>query len=243
MQGTSTRAGRHRAPRRPRGPLGLVVAVAVLVAMFGVGATLLSPSLTGTPDPTSRQGTTAAAGGAGGSGSAAVSAPAPAMPPSPTTASAAPTASPTRTTAPMPRRTPGRTSTRASSGGTPAQQVLAIVNRERAANGCGAVTINDRLTTAARLHSEDQATHDTMSHTGSDGSSPWERSERAGYEYAIGENVAAGYRNADAVMAGWMKSPGHRDNILNCRARAMGLAAAVASDGTFYWTQMFGSVA
>ena len=41
-------------------------------------------------------------------------------------------------------------------------------------------------------------------------------------------------------MAGWMDSPGHRANILNCQARAIGVGVAAAADGTLYWTQMFG---
>ena len=101
--------------------------------------------------------------------------------------------------------------------------------------------MNSRLATAARLHSADQAAHNEMSHTGSDGSSPWARARRAGYQQAIGENVAVGYRTPEAVMTGWMNSPGHRANILNCDARAIGVGVAAARNGTLYWTQMFGS--
>ena len=100
-----------------------------------------------------------------------------------------------------------------------------------------------RLANAARLHSQDQAAHNNMSHTGSDGSSPWQRAERAGYDDAIGENVAMGYRTPEAVMDGWMNSAGHRANILNCKAKAIGIGVAAASNGTLYWTQLFGSVA
>ncbi len=89
----------------------------------------------------------------------------------------------------------------------------------------------------------DQAEHNTMSHDGSNGSSPWDRSKAAGYNNAIGENVAMGYRDAAAVMDGWMNSPGHRANILNCDAKAIGVGLAKASDGSPYWTQLFGSVA
>lgn len=123
-----------------------------------------------------------------------------------------------------------------------AEQVLALVNQERSRNGCQPVTLNPRLTEAAQRHSEDQAEHGRMSHTGSDGSTFRERAARAGYEHAIAENVAYGYPTADAVMAGWMSSPGHRANILNCAARAMGLGVATARDGSRYWTLMFGSV-
>jgi len=219
----------------------LVAAVALLLVMFGVGAALLPPSFLADPQSTSTNGASTAGAGAGGPQVSAGGPTATASAtPSPTVTSAKPKPSPKRTT--TPKRTPSRTSTRSSTGSSVAQQVLAIVNRERSEAGCRAVTLNSRLNTAAERHSEDQAEHGTMSHTGSDGSSPWDRAERAGYSNAIGENVAAGYRTASAVMEGWMDSPGHRANILNCDARAMGLGMAAAGDGTRYWTQMFGSV-
>ncbi|WP_091554302.1 CAP domain-containing protein [Micromonospora pattaloongensis] len=143
--------------------------------------------------------------------------------------------------APSPAAPPRAAASAARAADGVEEQVVALVNRERSANGCGAVTLQPQLAEAARLHSADQAATGTMSHTGSDGSSPWDRAERAGYARAIGENVAAGYRSADAVMAGWMDSPGHRANILNCDARAIGVGRAAADDGTPYWTQMFGS--
>lgn len=121
--------------------------------------------------------------------------------------------------------------------------MLTIVNRERAANGCGAVVVNSELAEAARLHSQDQGEHANMSHTGSDGSDFVERARRAGYRNPIGENVAMGYETPAAVMDGWMNSSGHRANILNCDAKAMGVGVATGTDGRLYWTQMFGSVA
>ncbi|HEX5542400.1 MAG TPA: CAP domain-containing protein [Micromonospora sp.] len=241
MQRTSRRVGRHRAARPSRRPLGWVVAGAVLLVVFGVAAALLPPNFGGTPDPAPVDGLPSQPAAPERPVSVIGSAPPPTMA-APTSPSARPSASPPRTSAPRPRPSPTRTSSTASTGGTEAQQVLALVNKERAANDCGAVTINDRLTTAAQRHSQDQADHNTMSHTGSDGSTPWQRAERAGYSHAIGENVAAGYRTPAAVMNGWMNSPGHRANILNCRARAMGLGVVTARNGTHYWTQMFGSV-
>ncbi|PZM94839.1 MAG: hypothetical protein DIU79_08820, partial [Actinobacteria bacterium] len=165
------------------------------------------------------------------------------------TSRSAPTTPPTRTQ-PAPSRAPqsrpptstapAPSDTTTAPRGDLAAQVIALVNQERAAAGCPAVTAQPQLTEAARRHSEDQAARGTLSHTGSDGSTPWERAERLGYQGAIGENVAAGYRTAEAVMAGWMDSPGHRANILNCQARAIGVGVAAAADGTLYWTQMFG---
>lgn len=233
------RGGRHRGRWALPGPLALAAAVAVLLVTLGVGTALLPPSFVGGQRPMSPGGTAAGAGGSRISGAE----PAPSGSPTPSAATGRPrpAASPTRTIPLPPGRTPSKTPTTAGSGRE--QQVLAIVNQERTANGCGAVKMNSRLGTAARLHSRDQAAHNNMSHTGSDGSSPWQRAERAGYDHAIGENVAAGYRTAAAVMDGWMNSSGHRANILNCKAKAIGIGVAAASDGTVYWTQLFGSVA
>lgn len=59
----------------------------------------------------------------------------------------------------------------------------------------------------------------------------------------MSENVAMGYASPTAVMDGWMNSQGHRTNILNCDAKAIGVGIAANSAGRLYWTQMFGTVA
>jgi uncharacterized protein YkwD len=253
-----TRSGRHRSPGRWPLPIGLAVLVGVLLLGLGIGAALLPPSFAGDGDdarPTNAAGDLPEPG-TGGAEYGLLGEESPPAAPSP---DATPTPSPSATAAPTPsvtpskaRRsspTPTRTRSRAAApaaaptADTREGQVIELVNRERTANGCGTVQSNSQLATASRLHSEDQAETENMSHTGSDGSSPWDRAERAGYQRAIGENVAAGYRTPAAVMEGWMNSPGHRANILNCDAKAIGVGVAAAADGTLYWTQMFGSVA
>ncbi|MGH3738296.1 MAG: CAP domain-containing protein [Micromonosporaceae bacterium] len=142
---------------------------------------------------------------------------------------------------PKPRPSP-RTSPPLTGDAALEAAVIDLVNAERDKSGCGAVRLEVKLRTASRRHSADMAAHNEMSHTGSDGSSPWDRAGRAGYDHAMSENVAMGYRTAEAVMEGWMNSKGHRDNILNCEAKAVGVGLARSSDGTPYWTQMFGRV-
>lgn len=245
--------GRHRPARRLPGPLALAVLVGALLLAFGAGAAVLRPNLTGGGDSGANRTASERTDEAGGTGGFGVAVAATATPSQSPDASPKPTpttkAKPRTQTSPTPKRSPTKTTTRpATSGGSsPAQsadenKVVEITNQERAAAGCGAVKVNTKLANAARLHSQDQAEHNNMSHTGSDGSSPWQRSERAGYTNAIGENVAMGYRTPAAVMDGWMNSDGHRANILNCSAKAIGVGLAYASDGSPYWTQMFGSV-
>lgn len=83
------------------------------------------------------------------------------------------------------------------------------------------------------------ASHSNMSHTGSDGSDPGARITRAGYTWSTyGENVAYGYSTPEKVMEGWMNSQGHRENILNCSFKEIGIGLAQPGN---YWTQDFGT--
>lgn len=135
-------------------------------------------------------------------------------------------------------------------------QVLALVNQQRAQNGCNvALTIDSRLQTAAYLHSQDMAINNFFSHTGSNGSTAGERITAQGYRYsAVAENIAAGYTTPQEVVAGWMNSSGHRANILNCSYVHTGIGyyyqsidqgnvcdATDCNNGPFfhYWTQDF----
>ncbi|MFD3328428.1 CAP domain-containing protein [Streptomyces sp. NPDC058701] len=118
-------------------------------------------------------------------------------------------------------------------------EVLALVNKERAAVGCPVLTLNAKLTKAAQDHSADMAANSNMSHTGSDGSDPGRRITRAGYQWrTYGENVAYGYSTAAKVMEGWMNSPGHKRNILDCSYKEIGIGLAQPGH---YWTQDFGA--
>ncbi|MEU6289117.1 CAP domain-containing protein [Streptomyces sp. NPDC046988] len=120
-----------------------------------------------------------------------------------------------------------------------AAKVVELVNAERSKAGCSPVTVNAALTKAAQAHSEDMAATGTMSHSGSNGSSPEDRITNAGYNWSsYGENVAYGYETPEKVMAGWMSSPGHKENILNCDFKEIGVG--LAQPGS-YWTQDFGT--
>ncbi|MEV5396948.1 CAP domain-containing protein [Streptomyces cellulosae] len=155
--------------------------------------------------------------------------------PKPSTAAPAPTTTPKPTTE-APKPTTAAPKPTATASGAVAR-VVELVNQERAEAGCAPVTANSTLTTAAQRHSEDMASTGTMSHTGSDGSDPGERITRAGYAWSTyGENVAYGYSTPEQVMQGWMTSPGHKANILNCSFKEIG----VGLSGT-YWTQDFGT--
>ncbi|KES08737.1 hypothetical protein BU52_01425 [Streptomyces toyocaensis] len=152
--------------------------------------------------------------------------------PKPTTAAPRPT-----TSAPKPSTSAPAAPSATASGAV--ARVVELVNAERGKAGCSPVTVNATLTEAAQNHSEDMAASGTMSHTGSDGSSPGDRITRAGYSWSTyGENVAYGYSTPEQVMQGWMTSPGHKANILNCAFKEIGVG--LAQPGS-YWTQDFGT--
>lgn len=127
---------------------------------------------------------------------------------------------------------------------TAARMVTDIVNatnRYRAQAGCAKVRMDANLGKAARGHSAWMAQTRKFSHVGSGNSTFATRVKRTGYTAPLSENIAYGYRSGAQVAASWMKSPGHRANMLNCRAKAVGVGAAYASNGTTYFTQVFGT--
>nr|WP_239648737.1 CAP domain-containing protein [Nocardiopsis chromatogenes] len=130
---------------------------------------------------------------------------------------------------------PGGGSGAQDAGSALTREVVSLANDERADAGCGPLRVDAKLTDASQKHSTDMARRDYMSHDTPEGVGPAERAAEAGYTAWGGENVAAGYTSAEAVMDGWMNSEGHRKNILNCDFTAVGVGE---TDG--YWAQNFG---
>jgi uncharacterized protein YkwD len=117
-------------------------------------------------------------------------------------------------------------------------ELIRLINEARAQNNLSALRSVAALNTAARRHSNDMAQKNFMSHTGSDGSSPWDRMVQVGYHMtAGGENVGAGYSTPAAMFNGWMSSAGHRANILrNFCDMGVGYAYSGSSSYGHYWT-------
>jgi uncharacterized protein YkwD len=104
---------------------------------------------------------------------------------------------------------------------------LEAVNALRDVKGLTPLSYNDRLEQAAEAHARDMAKHGYFSHSGRNGSTVGKRMTKAGYEWCfVAENIAKGQRSLDAVMRGWTNSPGHYRNMVEARAREMGLARA-----------------
>ncbi len=170
--------------------------------------------------------------------------------PTPTRSSTAPSRGSTRTPKPSPKpshtATPTPKPTKPAGGsGTAEAQVLALTNQERAKAGCGALRMNSSLTQAAEAHASDMVDQHFFAHDSLDGRSPFDRMKAAGFKGgAMAENIAVGYTSAAAVVKGWMNSPGHRQNILNCTYSMIGIgydSGVVKSDwGNGSWVQDFG---
>lgn len=134
---------------------------------------------------------------------------------------------------------------------------LCLLNKERAAHGLRPLRSNDALASAARGHSRDMVRRSFFDHTAPGNITFVDRIRRAKYAprgpWAVGENLAWGSGNLAepaSIVANWMRSPGHRANILNGRFRSIGLgiargvpinaSAAMARSGATYTTD-FGS--
>jgi uncharacterized protein YkwD len=122
-----------------------------------------------------------------------------------------------------------------------AQDLLMAHNAKRATAGLGPLSLNPILETSAVEQALDMAERRKMSHRGNDGSSPFDRIKRNGYSFvAAAENVAYGFDDVESVMTGWMKSPGHKRNILG-NFSEIGVGRAIARDGASYWCVTFGT--
>lgn len=121
--------------------------------------------------------------------------------------------------------------------------VITLTNLERAVFSMENLTRQEQLSLSAQNHSVDMGEKNFTGHTGSNGSSPFERMEAVGYQGSVmSENVAAGQKSAREVVQAWMTSPGHRANILDPRVCEIGVGYFYASNSRYktYWTQNFG---
>lgn len=119
-------------------------------------------------------------------------------------------------------------------------EVIRLVNVERAKVGLPALKANWQACRVARYKSQDMINKNYFSHTSPTYGSPFKMMETFGIRFsAAGENIAYGQKTPAAVMVSWMNSPGHRSNILSPTYTEIGVGLAKSSNGTCYWTQMF----
>lgn len=96
------------------------------------------------------------------------------------------------------------------------QEVVRLVNAERAKHGLAALTEDWELSRVARYKSQDMHDNRYFAHNSPTYGTPFRMLRAFGLSYrTAGENIAMGYAAPAAVVAGWMNSEGHRANILN----------------------------
>ena len=99
--------------------------------------------------------------------------------------------------------------------------VVAHTNDARAKRGLGPLVADAALMNGARRQAAWMARNRNLSHG-----------------QGVTENIAMGQSSPSEAVADWMRSDGHRANILGSHSR-IGVAMARAADGTIYWCQQF----
>lgn len=128
------------------------------------------------------------------------------------------------------------------------QEVVELVNAERAARGLPPLKRVIELDQSSRYHATDMGQddyfdHDTYDRVGGNlvlVCGTWDRIQ-AYYPSPQAENIAAGYTSPQSVMNGWMNSDGHRANILSTNSWEFGVGYYEGGGSYYrYWVQNFG---
>lgn len=147
-------------------------------------------------------------------------------------------------------------------------RIHAHINEERAKQGLSPLAWDKALSRIAASHSRDMATRKYLAHDSPEGQGFPHRYRQAAYtcRIRIGGTILGGAENialnhlynsvttvngiahydwnssekiARKALEGWMKSPGHRKNILTPHWKREGIGAEIAPDGKVYITQNF----
>lgn len=122
-------------------------------------------------------------------------------------------------------------------------EVFARTNAERRAAGLPELKRNVNLMVAAQIQASQMANRNLMAHEIPGAPYPTLRSRLAAVSYplqAAGENIAAGYDDGAQAVSGWMRSSGHRANILSNVYTELGASVARSRSGKPYYAQVFG---
>lgn len=105
------------------------------------------------------------------------------------------------------------------------EKIVALTNTEREKLGLSQLQVNPLLNEAAERKAADMFAFDYWAHISPSGRTPWSFFKEVGYSYTVaGENLAKDFSNPDSVVQAWMKSPTHRDNIIDERFSDIGVA-------------------
>jgi uncharacterized protein YkwD len=123
--------------------------------------------------------------------------------------------------------------------------VVCLLSRQRTSRHLPALGELKRLDNSAQRWTDVMVWRDVFDHVAL-GSDPGARISAAGFSWSsIGENIATGYPTPRDVVAAWMSSTGHCQNILSPSFRYVGQGVSTRavrgiSSGPATWTTDFG---
>jgi hypothetical protein len=124
-------------------------------------------------------------------------------------------------------------------------EVVRATNEARASAGLKQLSYNEKLADAARRKAANMYSENYWAHNSPSGKNPWVWFKEAGYSYVYaGENLAKDFGSTDRLMAAWMASPTHRDNVVNSKYSEIGVAVVPGSlqgQETVLVVQLFGA--
>jgi hypothetical protein len=119
------------------------------------------------------------------------------------------------------------------------QAIIEQTNVQRKRMGLPELRRSAVLCSVARKHAVEMAKANKLSHR-LNGKSSSDRVDAAGYKWTtVSENIAWNQRSVAEVMDGWMRSDGHRTNLLGNDISEMGAGIAANSKGELYFVQVF----
>lgn len=126
---------------------------------------------------------------------------------------------------------------------SPLARVLELTNLERQQAGLAPLAFHPSLQQAAQAYAEVLASSDCFAHTCGPVPEFTRRATQAGYHgwSALAENIAFGQPTPEAVVSAWMRSPGHRANILSPKVKEVGVGMASGGRRGLFWVQVFGA--
>lgn len=124
-------------------------------------------------------------------------------------------------------------------------EVVTSTNSERTRAGLAPLVYSEKLADAARRKAANMLEEDYWAHNSPSGKTPWVWFKAAGYSYLYaGENLAKDFGSTDRMVAAWMASPTHRDNIVNAKYKEIGIAVVpgtLQGKDTMLVVQLFGA--
>lgn len=115
-----------------------------------------------------------------------------------------------------------------------------LVNYERGQVGLGALSAAPLPVTSAQAYAEDMVARGFFDHVSPEGKTPDDRLTAVGYQWSIvGENLARGQETPRQLVASWLASPPHCENLMSHEYTDTGFGVAVSPTEGPYWVEVF----